>query len=89
METKGIEWMFAVIYEDDGPSGMCGQSTLTTSPWKRLYLFKSESKMRKFLQQIESSKGRMNSRVSYVFYSDEMGGNNEINFVSETVGEVV
>lgn len=30
---------YYVNYRDDGPSGPCGQSMATTSPWNQLYIF--------------------------------------------------
>lgn len=71
---------FAAIYEDDGPSGICGQSCSITNPWKKLYIFETEEKMREFLRNVEEIKTRKNSRVSGLFYPSEFA-RNDINFI--------
>lgn len=71
---------FAVVYEDDGPNGICGQSCSITNPWKKLYIFETEERMREFLRNVEESKSRKNSRVSGLFYPSELA-RNEINFI--------
>lgn len=80
MKMKMINQLFACVYEDDGPSGICGQSCSITNPWKRLYLFETEEKMREFARAVENSKGRLRSRISYTFYPEPLA-DKEINFI--------
>lgn len=63
---------FAVVYADDGPNGICGQSCSITNPWSRLHLFDSEEKMRDFCRKVESDRVRKNSRVTHIFHPDEI-----------------
>lgn len=72
---------FAVVYEDDGPNGICGQSCSITNPWKRLYVFETEEKMREFCRKVENDRARRNSRITGVFYPDNLAYH-EINFIA-------
>lgn len=74
--------MFAVIYEDDGPNGICGQSCSVTNPWKKLYLFKSEEGLRNFCREVENNNTRKNSRVTYMFYPSNLSYN-DINYIDK------
>jgi hypothetical protein len=72
---------FAVIYEDDGPNGICGQSCSITNPWKQLYVFETEEKMREFSRRVENDRSRKNSRITYLFYPYSISPQN-INFIA-------
>ena len=76
-----VSQLFALVYEDDGPSGICGQACSITNPWKRLYLFETEEKMREFARSVENSQGRLRPRISYGFYPEPLA-DKEINFVA-------
>lgn len=55
---------YAVVYRDDGPIGVCGQSGITTSPHTRVYLFDTENKMREWIQlNSHNIPKRRNSRL--------------------------
>jgi len=77
-----VSLYWAIIYEDDGPNGACGQSCSTTNPWRRLYVCESEGKMRETIRRIEDDTERKNSRVTGVFHPAPFG-DNEINFIGD------
>lgn len=60
------------IYEDDGPMCLCGQSCSTTSPGKKLFIFNTEEKMRELIRIVESDTRRKNSRITKIFYPDDV-----------------
>ncbi len=62
------ELLYAVVYKDDGPSGICGQSCSITTPWVRLYLLSSYEAVKVFTEKLSPNNGRKNSRVEYIFY---------------------
>jgi len=62
------EMVYAAVYADDGPNGICGQSCSVTTPWRRLYLFRSEHGLREFCDKVQAVRARKNSRIEYVFY---------------------
>jgi hypothetical protein len=60
--------MFAVVYTDEGPSGICGQAMSTTCPWTRVWLFSGEQEMHAFLKAKEPVKtGRKRARWTTVY----------------------
>lgn len=60
--------MFAVVYTDEGPSGICGQAMSITRPWTRIWLFSSEQTMHAFLKVQEPVKtGRKKARWTTVY----------------------
>ena len=60
--------MFAVVYTDEGPSGICGQAMSITCPWTRVWLFSSEQAMHAFLKVQEPVKtGRKKARWTTVY----------------------
>lgn len=70
-KVSGIDRMiYALVYVDDGPAGVCGQSCNITTPWHHLYIFTSYKAMREFAEKIEQAKykgPRRNPRVEYIF----------------------
>ena len=62
------EMIYAVVYKDDGPSGICGQSCSITSPWTHLYLFSNYKAVKDFIDKIKNQTGRKNARVEFVFH---------------------
>ena len=38
LTTESATWH--ILYRDEGPTGACGQSCSTTSPWGQLYRFR-------------------------------------------------
>jgi len=57
-----------IRYQDDGPSGPCGQATSTTSPWDILHIFKDQKSYRKFTKLVESMTWRKNSRITAIWH---------------------
>lgn len=56
-----------VRYQDDGPSGPCGQTMNVTSPWDRLYVYENEEDARAFVRFVKDKRvgwGRRNPRIS-------------------------
>lgn len=47
---------FYIGYEDDGPSGPCGQCTSITSKWRKLYIFTDYQKAKDFIDSVNSRK---------------------------------
>ena len=43
------DYKYAVVYRDDGPKGMCGQSMSITREWTSVYLFKTEEEALEWL----------------------------------------
>lgn len=66
-----------IRYRDDGPSGPCGQTTSTTSPWDRLYVYEGERAERdaeafmRWLVQNQHAHGRRNPRIDGWWYEDD------------------
>lgn len=58
-------------YQDEGPSGICGQSCSITCPWDQLHIFLTEKKAEEFQQKVKDYKGRKNARITGVWYDDE------------------
>jgi len=75
-----IEGLFALIYRDDGPRGICTQCGSVTSPWEKLFLFETETKMRAFAEEIKICKFRLNPRIERAFYPNPYG-NDEVRFI--------
>ena len=70
-ETTDVIERFFVAYEDDGPSGPCGQDMRTTSPWRRLYEFDNEDDALAFYKLLKSGTWRFRLRSRAVgFWSD-------------------
>jgi len=61
--------MFYIGYEDKGPSGVCGQTVSNTAPWRKLFIFHTEEKARKFINNLQSY-GRSQPKI-IGFWSDE------------------
>jgi len=80
-----IGHLFGLVYEDDGPSGICGQSVDITIPWKKLYLFDDEEVMHNFTQKIRDCKGkcggRRNVRVTGIFYPNPIS--DDVKYIKE------
>jgi len=76
-----VSQLFAVAYEDDGPSGICGQACSITNPWRKLYLFETEEKMREFVRKIEQTTGRLRGRIVGMYYPAP-GSVGDISFIS-------
>lgn len=76
-----VDKLFAVVYQDDGPNGICGQSCSTTNPWNKLYLFESVEEMMDFVRKVGANKARRNVRITNIFYPKELS-TNDINFIS-------
>jgi hypothetical protein len=56
---------WAVVYNDDGPSGPCGQEMSITSPWTNVWLFDSEEAAWEFASKTNlCNGGRRRQRVS-------------------------
>ena len=53
-----------VRYQDDGPSGACGQSVSNTMPWDILYVFNSPDDADQFCKNVSKGRGRKNVRVT-------------------------
>lgn len=51
-------------YEDDGPSGPCGQGFSTTKPWNRLYVFTDPKAWLDFQHDVQVETFRLNARVT-------------------------
>lgn len=76
--------MILVLYEDDGPEGICGQSADITAPWKKLVeidepdtahamLCMSPKVLSVYLGFCGTSgtRGRRNARITHVFTDNE------------------
>jgi hypothetical protein len=62
-------------YRDDGPSGPCGQMTSITSPWSRLYTYKSEDDAMAFMRYLEGHPagfGRRRPRIEAWWYDEHV-----------------
>ena len=60
-----------VRYEDDGPSGICGQACSITNPWDILHIFDDESGFRDFMKSTENITNRLNPRVTTLWFSGD------------------
>jgi len=74
--------LYGLVYEDDGPMGICGQSCSITCPWKKLYLFENEEAMRLFMKRTENNRnvGRRNARITHVFNPYPLA--DDVNFIA-------
>ena len=77
-----VDNLFCAVYEDDGPNGLCCQSMYITCPWKRLFLFEAEDKLKEFCELVKNDRSRTNGRITYIYYPKDLG-NREINLVLE------
>lgn len=50
MNDNDNKYNVAVVYTDQGPSGPCGQSVITTSAWTKVFLFENEEKAYEWLK---------------------------------------
>ena len=67
-----MKWQQVYIrYQDDGPLGVCGQTTDITSPWDRLYIFKDHEAAYEFMRKVENSRGRKNPRVTNIWQAGD------------------
>lgn len=58
-------------YQDDGPSGFCGQTTSVTSPWDQLHIFPDYDSAREYMRQLEQwPPGRKNPRVTAIWQEE-------------------
>jgi hypothetical protein len=65
--------MYYYVYEDDGPSGACGQSTYITAPWR--FLLKSDDEIgRDDLNKAIRKLRRRNMRITGMFSDKEESG---------------
>jgi hypothetical protein len=65
---------YAIVYLDDGPSGICGQSMDTTSPHTRVFLFHSEGEALAWARiKFSVLPKRKRSRVVLVLPPDDPG----------------
>jgi|AntRauTorckE6833_2_1112554.scaffolds.fasta_scaffold46769_2 hypothetical protein len=55
---------YFIFYEDDGPSGICGQSASTCKHQATLFVFNNYEKMRDFAKSLPV--GRRNQRVKQI-----------------------
>ena len=81
MKKDKIESLYAITYQDDGPSGLCSQVCSITKPWRRLYLFDSEDKFREYLNNIDKIKSRKNPQITGIYYPK--GNSDEIFFIND------
>ena len=75
-----VSHLFAVVYEDDGPSDICGQSLSITCAWHKLYLFETEETMKSFIKEVYEKKSRKNARITSIFNPQPLS--DEVNFIS-------
>ena len=68
-------------YQDDGPSGPCGQACSTTNNWDILYIFENNDSARKFTREVEEMKSRENARVSMSWTDDDQFDRKEVIYV--------
>jgi hypothetical protein len=67
-----------IRYQDDGPSGPCGQLT-STNPWDQLHVFPDYEQARMFMHQVENhTVGRKNPRITGVWQEEEIDHTDQI-----------
>jgi len=71
---------YYVAYEDNGPSGPCGQTVENTAPWRKLYIFNDETEARAFVARVTEHPfklGRIRPRI-IGFWSDDLNYDNVV-----------
>jgi len=64
--------MIYAAYEDEGPTGPCGQSLEITSPWHRLYTFNTFESLQKFCDALKAGKGRKRAKVTSYWTEEDI-----------------
>lgn len=55
-----------VRYQDDGPTGICGQTTDITSPWDKLFIVDDYDQL-KDLEALIKLQHRLNGRITTIW----------------------
>lgn len=77
--------MFYLLYEDDGPLGICGQAMSITSNWKRLYKIRKYEDVRNICERILKLDNRKNPTITKIFTDNEQ---DEFEYSCELILEI-
>lgn len=78
-----------VVYRDDGPSGMCGQTVQCSHPHRRAWLCHSEEQARQIVETIAKfdRQSRINARWDIITPGDEDGLGELVDMTNVDTGE--